>query len=341
MSGGRGGIGALRAVVGGVVLVAAGCQLVGTDGSARPRPAAAAGAADHVLAISVDGLNPDALTQLGHDELPNLWRLLDEGKSTLNARTSLEKTVTLPNHTGMVTGRRVAADRGGHGVAINDPTTATVHELAGHHVASIFEVAHEAGLDTAVYAGKDKFALFESSWPSEIETFLVEPDVAGLVAAARADLVADQTELIFLHLRSPDSAGHDHGFMGSEYLDAVRSVDAEIGRLLDAVDAHPEVADSLAIVLTADHGGLGGNHSNPTRLENFRIPFAAWGAGTSPGDLYERNSDFLDPGTTQPTYGPTRQPVRNANLANLSLDLLGLGPVPDSGIDPDQTLDVD
>ncbi|MGH3348502.1 MAG: alkaline phosphatase family protein [Nocardioides sp.] len=342
MSGGIRGNAALLAAVGGLLLAAGACQFLAPAGSAGPRPASSTvGPADHVLAISVDGLNPTALTQLGRAELPHFWRILDEGKSTLNARTSVEKTVTLPNHTGMITGRRVNADLGGHGVTINDDTDATVHEMAGHDVASIFEVAHDAGLDTALYAGKTKFDLFENSWPTEIETFLVEPDLATLVSAARTDVVADQTELIFLHLQSPDVAGHDHGFMSSEYLDAVRSVDVEIGRLLDAVDADPEIADSLAIVLTADHGGLGSSHSSPSSPENYRIPFAAWGAGTSSGDLYERNSDFLDPGTTQPTYQPVRQPVRNANLANLSMELLGLGPVPGSGIDAGQTLDVD
>jgi hypothetical protein len=332
------------AAVGGVLLAAGACQFLGPSGSAGLRPAQpVVGPADHVLAISVDGLNPTALTQLGRAELPHFWRILDEGKSTLNARTSVEKTVTLPNHTGMITGRRVNADLGGHGVTINDETDATVHELAGHHIASIFEVVHDAGLDSALYAGKTKFDLFENSWPDEIGTFLVEDDLPTLVTAASADLLTDQTELIFLHVQSPDVAGHKDGFMSAEYLDAVRAVDVELGRLLSAIDSEPTVADSLAIVLTADHGGETGTrgHGDRSTLENYRIPFAAWGAGTSAGDLYERNPDFLDPVTGLPSYEPERQPVRNANLANLSMELLGLGPVPGSGIDPGQTLDVD
>ena len=74
---------------------------------------------EHVLAISVDALNPEALTRLGAARAPNLHRLLAEGASTLNARSQVESTETLPNHTSMVTGRRVAASRDGHGVTWN------------------------------------------------------------------------------------------------------------------------------------------------------------------------------------------------------------------------------
>ena len=48
--------------------------------------------------------------RLGAAGAPTFHRLLDEGAGTLNARTEYEQTVTLPNHTGMMTGRRI--DRG-------------------------------------------------------------------------------------------------------------------------------------------------------------------------------------------------------------------------------------
>jgi len=346
MSGGNRGIVSFVAAACSLVLVALGVgQLAGSAGAEPTSTRAAlvaAGEADHVLAISVDGLNTNALTQLGRSQLPNFWRLIDEGKSTINARTAVEKTVTLPNHSGMITGRRVKASLGGHGVTINGASNTTVHELAGHYVASIFEVARDAGLNTALYTGKDKFDLFENSWPSDIQTFLIEPDLPTLVNAARADLLANDTELIFLHMQSTDVAGHRYGFMSSQYLTAVRDVDTQLGRLLAVIDANPAIADGLSIVLTADHGGAAGGkaHNSRTTLENYRIPFAAWGAGTAPGDIYARNADFRNPGTALVTYKGV-QPVRNANLANLAMELLGLGPVPGSGIDAGQNLDVD
>src|SRR3712207_3374364 len=73
-----------------------------------------------VVAISVDGLKPSAIRQLGPRGVPALYRMMREGSATLNARTLTERTVTLPNHISMVTGRRVDASAGGHGVSFND-----------------------------------------------------------------------------------------------------------------------------------------------------------------------------------------------------------------------------
>ena len=73
-----------------------------------------------VIAVSIDGLNPAAIRALGTEGTPTLHRLIEGGASTLNARTEREQTDTLPNHTGMVTGRWIAAATGGHGVTWND-----------------------------------------------------------------------------------------------------------------------------------------------------------------------------------------------------------------------------
>ena len=59
------------------------------------------------------------------------------------------------------------------------------------------------------------------------------------------------------------------------------------------------------------------------------MPFVVWGRGIEAGDLYAQHPERTEPGAGQPSYdGP--QPVRNADLADVSTDLLGLGPVPGS-----------
>jgi hypothetical protein len=310
---------------------------------ARALPAPEAGPAptvDRVLAISIDALNPAALSKLGPERTPFLHRLLDEGASTLNARSQVEETETLPNHTSMVTGRRVQASRGGHGVTwnVHRPGT-TVQAAAGHPVASVFTVAHTAG-STALFSAKQKFSLFNRSWDADIDRMLIrDGDDLALMKAARSDLVHSGRDFTFVHFGHADVTGHAKGFMSPAYLAAVERVDGMVGKLVRAIESHPELAGT-AIILTADHGGRGTHgHYDPTKYVNYRVPFVVWGPGVTHGDLYAMNPTYADPGRSRVLYSG-RQPIRNGDLANLALDLLGLGPVPDSKYDVRQLLSV-
>ncbi len=317
--------------------VAAALSLLGGADSVEAAPD---GDTTRVLAISVDGLNVEALERLGRAGAPHLHRLLDEGASTLNARTERELTLTLPNHTGMLTGRRVARDRSGHGVTWNDDRPgSTVQKGAGHRVASVFGVVDGAGRGTALFSTKAKFSLFNRSWGHTIDRFRVDENQAALVRSARRDLVTHHRAFTFLHLSLPDQAGHEHGFMSDRYVASVARTDELLGQVLATIENHPAVAEDLVVILTADHGGDGPEHSDPRRFANYRVPFLAWGADVPAGDLYDLNPDYADPGSGRPTYAGA-QPVRNADVANLATDLLGLRPVPGSELDAAQELDV-
>ena len=294
-----------------------------------------------MLAISVDGLNPSALLRLGRERTPVLHRLLEEGASTLNARTQVESTETLPNHTSMLTGRRVLASRGGHGVTWNTHRRGTtVQRAAGHGVASVFTVAHRSG-STALFAAKRKFSIFQRSWGAGIDRVTIrEGNDLGLIRAARSDLLRAQRDFTFVHLAGPDVVGHARGFMSPAYLTAVERVDSLVGKLLRAIEAHPDLAGT-AVILTADHGGAARqrHHDAARRYANYRVPFLVWGSGIDAGNLYAMNTAYADPGRRRVFYSG-RQPVRNGDLANLALDLLGLGPVPHSKYDVRQNLEI-
>ncbi|MGH3350872.1 MAG: alkaline phosphatase family protein [Nocardioides sp.] len=321
-----------------VVLVVALTALPGRDAGREER--AAPQADRKVLAISIDGFNPDALAELGPSRTPNIHRLIDEGASTLNARTAYEKNITLPNHTGMVTSDPIDADDGGHGVTWNvgDPSKSISEKEE-----SVFTVAHEAGLSTGVFATKQKFELWQRAWEDDIDTFAAVDDHAELVPEATEDLASEQRDLTFVHLSLPDVAGHASGGMSPEYLAAVEESDAQVGEFLDVIDAEPSLKKDLDVILTADHGFKPGitNHSEKV-YENYRIPFVVWGPDAGAGkDLYALNpDDYRDPGKARPGYDGA-QPIRNADLGNLALDLLGLGPIETSDIGKDQTLDVE
>lgn len=295
-----------------------------------------------MLAISIDGLNTDALTQLGSAGAPSFTRLLTEGASTLNARTEYEQNVTLPNHTGMLTSRRIDRRYGGHGVTWNtDRRRMTVSRAAGHPVKSVFSEVKAGGGSSALFSTKEKFGIFQRSWKRGVDRFVVRGGQQVLVRSAIADLGSADRAFTFLHLSLPDRFGHTYGGMSSQYLAAVRRTDRHLGQLLAAIDASPELSDHLTVVLTADHGFEPGSTNHATKvLDNYRIPFVAWGAGVRAGDLYDLNPDYRDPGTKRPTYAATRQPVRNADVGNLALDLLGLKAIPGSELNLEQNLDV-
>jgi len=322
----------------------AGCGTTTTDRAQAARAPSADDAVDFVVAISVDGLNPDAIRKLGPGGTPALHRLLAEGAGTLNARTERERTRTLPNHTGMVTGRPIAGPSG-HGIAFNEDNGGTVRASAGHYVASVFDVVHDRGGSTAFYSAKDKLNLLDRSWdaahgapdrvapddgPDKVDRYLLGTERAN-VTRLLARLHSEPDELSFVHLAQPDTAGHASGFMSPAYLDAVRAADRQVGRILTAVREDAGLRARVAVVLTADHGGLGSSHADPAKAFNYTVPFLVWGPGVAKGaDLYALNADRRRrPGTTRPSYDGV-PPVRNGEVANLVTDLLDLPDVPGS-----------
>ena len=320
-----------------------------------PAPSAASvPEVDHVVLVSVDGLNPEAIRRLGRSGAPTFHRLMDQGAFTLNARTVHESTQTLPNHTSMVTGRPVTAT-GGHRVTFNEDNGSTVHVRAGSYVAGIFDVVHDNGGRTALYSGKDKLDFLDRSWNGtngavdrtgvnngrdKIDVYRRStPGVLtdALIAALRSSPPA----LAMIHYRGPDGVGHAQGYMSQAYLNEVSNTDRMIGRVLDTIAGSPSLAASTVVVLTSDHGGLGTSHANAALAVNYTIPFFVWGPGVDAAtDLYALNADRAAPGTSRPTYTAVPQPIRNAEAGNLIAELLGLSAVPGSRINSAQTLDV-
>ncbi|HET6563574.1 MAG TPA: alkaline phosphatase family protein [Marmoricola sp.] len=311
--------------------------------STSPGPVHRAPAPDRfVVAISVDGLNPGALRELGPELTPSFHRLVDRGAGTLNARTAVEMTVTLPNHTGMLTGRRISTVTGHHITFNTDSRQTDVHTQSGAYRASLFDVVHDRGGRTALYTMKDKFAMFDRSWGPELGApdrvgkddgrDKIDRFVLGSAGTVTGKVVRqlrrNPFEASFVHLSLPDHAGHEHGFMGPEYLAAVEETDRHLGRILDAVRSTRYLRRHVDVVLTADHGGRGQHHGKASDPDNYTVPFFVWGVDVEPGaDLYDLNPERVDPGTGRPGYH-LDPPIRNTDLASLVTTLLGHRAVP-------------
>lgn len=337
---------------------------------------------EHCIIIAVDGLRSDALLVSPRD-LPAFRRLMEEGAYTLNARTDPDITVTLPNHLGMVTGRLMRGDNG-HQWERNDLDDETapniLHDARGQYIQSIFDVAHDHGLTVSIVSGKTKLHLLNNSWGEErgledvigdddgrtkIDTYVYDESIAA-VATKIIDTLqhADSRHLIFASYRHTDAAGHAEGWdltKDSKYMNTLREVDRELGRILDAIDSSEKLRNNVAIILTADHGG-GAPHKSHTQRHmwvNYIIPFIAWTGGqeahedtearrqegnadSDSGDLYLLNpATRRDPGLTQPPHDLADNqlpPIRNSDAANLALHLLGLPAIDGSTVNAKQDL---
>jgi len=302
-------------------------------------PPPGGGSVDRVLHVSIDALRSDHVTPT---LAPNLTALISTGASTLNARTDRDFTKTLPNHTSQYTGRTVRGDAG-HQVDFNEDNLQTIHDVAGTHVESVFDVVDARAGHTAVFAGKSKFDFLHRSWNDVIDTYR-RSDPATLVNDALTALrTGDGPVFVSYHIRLPDSAGHASGWAGGAYDQAVRDADTILGRLLDGVRGDATLNATTAVILTSDHGGPNSGllHDDATNVTNYTVPFIVWGPDVQAGaDLYALNpTTRTDPGTSRPTnFGA--QPIRGHDMANLALDLLGLPAVPGSTVNAAQDLRV-
>ena len=328
----------------------------------------------HVIQISVDALGAKYLEKFLAEtpaEFPAFARLKREGATTFNARTDFDYTVTLPNHASMITGRPVVTPKDwpqakGHGWTSNsnfpaDDLPVSLHATntdAGDadgvaaYTATTFDVMHDAGLSTALYAGKTKFRLFSVSQGdkfgapnargrNKIDTALIGRDAPAEFIESLREKAPNYA---FFHFAKPDAVGHAEGYLGAQYRDAVKKVDGQLGQILEMISSDANWKNRSVVILSADHGGKPGTkgHGDADEPYNYTIPFLVWGRGVKAGaDLYDLNpTTRRNPGAGRPQYAPTGQPIRNGDGGNLALKLLGLPAIPGSHINEKQDLAV-
>jgi Type I phosphodiesterase / nucleotide pyrophosphatase len=320
-----------------------------TQPVAQPVTHGSAASSRYVIHISVDGLGSRWYQPLlDSGALPNLARLQREGAWTHNARSDPDFTITLPNHTGMLTGRpvldKLSLSGNGHRWTTNVMPLpgVTLHSNAGYYIPSVFDVAHDRGLTTALYASKDKFVLYDRSFSTahgaadvlapdhgrdKIDTFVdYELNSASMISDLLRNMAKSPAQYTFVHFNDADTAGHRFSWGSERYNAAVRAVDARIGLIVDAINASPALRNNTWIVLTADHGGTGLSHIDASQAPNYTVPIVVWGPDMpANADLYALNgASTANPGADQPDYGAAAAPIRNTDTGNCALRLLGL-----------------
>lgn len=208
-----------------------------------------------VLLVSVDGLAPAML-----EWAPRLSAIARGGLSSEGLRPSYP-TLTFPNHATLVTGLR--PDR--HGIVHNKMRDPVLGRFSNgtdsaddgrwwSQAVPLWVTAEQAGLPTATMFWPGSGAAIAGVRPTR--WFPYDGEVT---TAARIDRVlgwlseppATRPRFATLYFSHVDEAGHDHGPRSPEVREAVRTIDAALGRLFDTLAARGIAAN---IVVASDHG---------------------------------------------------------------------------------------
>ncbi|MBV6396058.1 MAG: hypothetical protein HFACDABA_01646 [Anaerolineales bacterium] len=225
--------------------------------------------AKRVIILSIDGLRPDAIELA---PMPNLLNLMQSGAYSLTAQTIFPSS-TLPSHSSMLTGLCPAT----HGVNWND----YIPENGIAQGTDLFDIAHAAGMKTAMYVGKKK--LQQVTDASSVDTFVYVNDRESvLIDRLLADFPLD-FGVLFIHFPTPDGMGHEYGWLSPQQFSVLFRADEALARLLAFLDANGLRSETL-IIISADHGGHKTTHGT-SQIEDMTIPWIASGPNVRPGRL--------------------------------------------------------
>jgi predicted AlkP superfamily pyrophosphatase or phosphodiesterase len=231
-------------------------------------PTYAAPNTQHVFIISFDGGKPAVMQQ---SEMPTLKAMLAEGAGTWKAQTVFP-SITLIAHTSMLTG--VSPSK--HKIDWNDwiPAKGLVT------VPTVFTLAKQKGLTTAMFVGKEKFK--HLNVPGTLDAFEIPSYSARIVAeAAGIYILAKKPNLCFIHFADSDGAGHKYGWGTPEQKQSFADEDAALLTVKEAIQK-AGIASTSVILLSADHGGHDKTHGSRSP-EDMTIPWIAWGATVKRG----------------------------------------------------------
>ncbi|MFJ4654996.1 alkaline phosphatase family protein [Nocardia sp. NPDC088792] len=244
-------------------------------GVAAAAPATADATVNKVVVIGLDGT---MYKKVQEAKAPNLLKLASEG--TLG-QTSIapHTTISGPSWATVLTGVWDTK----HGIYDNNVTTAPFAKYP-----TVFTQLEKAkpNLKTESIATWHTIGIMAGSGDPHADVNIGTPDQPDDPTEAKIDAVTadtsaaaianDAPDFLFTHLDQVDEAGHGHGGASPEYLDAVKRVDAEVGKIVAAVDAraksHPN--EKWNILVTCDHGHKpGGGHGGQSADEtaNFLI----------------------------------------------------------------------
>ena len=226
--------------------------------------------AKRVIIALMDGVRPDAITQIRH---PFFEKLTRGGSYCMTGRT-VAPPRAFPAHISLFT----SVDPGQHGIVTND-IRPFPSEFAG-----LMQILREAGKQTAAVVIWEQLCSVGRSedinrldYCDARELENLSPEEARQVQDRWVDRAADiirreDFDFLFFQYEMADTVGHRYGWMSGEYLEAVGYTADAMARLYDALGPEDQ------FILLSDHGGHGFDHFDPEAAEDMTVPMFCAGS---------------------------------------------------------------
>ncbi len=259
----------------------------------QPKPAT-----PNILLVTIDTMRAD---RLGRGFTPTLDRLSTRGLHFSQARTVVP--LTLPAHVSIMTGQFPSS----HGIHLNGGTQplgvtlASRLKDAGYQTRAVigaFVLDRRFGLDAGFEDYDDQIAR-DPEATDRLQADRRAGEVVDRAVALLSKTSVDRPWLFWVHFYDPHApydppADARTRAGGDGYNGEIAYVDAELARLLSAVDARPDGKQTVTIVL-GDHGESLGEHGEPTHgmllFEGaLRIPLILNGPGVTPAERQDHAS---------------------------------------------------
>ena len=223
-----------------------------------------------VVIALMDGVRPDAITQIRH---PFFEKLTREGTFCMTGRT-VAPPRAFPAHISLFT----SVDPGKHGIVTND-IRPFPPEFSG-----LMQILREAGKQTAAVVIWEQLCSVGRSedinrldYCDARELENLSPEEAKQVQDRWVDRAADiirkeEFDFLFFQYEMADTVGHRYCWMSEAYLEAVGYTADAMARLYEALGPEDQ------FILLSDHGGHGFDHFDPDAPEDMTVPMFCAGS---------------------------------------------------------------
>lgn len=229
----------------------------------------------HVVFVGWDGCTGSAITQA---TLPNLTKLRENGSWTLKSRSILPSSSSCNWHSILTCS---AAEQ--HGYNDWNSTNAVFEAMAvteNGKYPDLFYQYRKLKSDAEIgffYEWRGMFYTADTTMCSHCE----QAAPTNITDKVCAYIRTKKPDFLFVAYDRPDHEGHVHGWGSPKYLQAVERLDAELGRILQALE-DAGMREDTVIVVSSDHGGSGKGHGKAL-LSHMERPVVIQGPGIRKG----------------------------------------------------------